>query len=471
MKRWKHQIEAVEFSRTRPNIMLKMAMGTGKTATAIDIIHTEPGPRVVLVVCPKSVQPTWEEQLRRWAPSPDEWMVVRTDGEERLTVKAQKVKQALSMAATMRKSIMIVTHYEIVHSTFMKDVLNRHKHWDFAIFDESHKLKGADSACSKWAANFVRQRNQSDILGMRVVRRIILLTGTPAHNTPADLYGQFRTLDPTILASTHQQFKNRYIQTDQYNRFIGMRNAEEFRRRIASVTFECGSDVISLPDSLDVDVNVKLDAKTTKMLRDMTAKLIAEYDGGIITAKNAMVSVLRLQQISNGCAPTIDESGAQKPKRIHTCKMNALRDLLESLGDQPVPVFCRFRSDLDMVREVSDELWGKGDYSELSGMTNDLQRWKDGHGHILGVQIQAGSAGVDLTRACVCICFSLSHSLGDYEQLRARIHRPGQTRNVTYYHMIGDGTVDRAIMATLKSKADTNEAVINNLRRDLEQYT
>ena len=84
---------------------------------------------------------------------------------------------------------------------------------------------------------------------------------------------------------------------------------------------------------------------------------------------------------------------------------------------------------------------------------------------MLAVQIQAGGVGVDLTRARYCCFYSPSFSLGDYEQARARVHRPGQTRKVTYIKLIAPDTVDERIYEALSSKKDVVRYVLETLGR------
>jgi len=83
---------------------------------------------------------------------------------------------------------------------------------------------------------------------------------------------------------------------------------------------------------------------------------------------------------------------------------------------------------------------------------------------VLAVQIRAGAEGVDLTRAAHCVFYSVSHSLGDYEQALARVHRPGQTRSVSYYHIVTRDTIDQSIYNALSRKASVIESVVSRLR-------
>jgi SNF2 family DNA or RNA helicase len=83
---------------------------------------------------------------------------------------------------------------------------------------------------------------------------------------------------------------------------------------------------------------------------------------------------------------------------------------------------------------------------------------------VLGVQIQSGGVGVDLTRTRYCIYYGVGYSLGDYQQSLARVHRPGQTRPVVYNHLVATGTVDEGVYAALDSKRDAVEAVIERMK-------
>ena len=96
---------------------------------------------------------------------------------------------------------------------------------------------------------------------------------------------------------------------------------------------------------------------------------------------------------------------------------------------------------------------------------NELAAWQAGQGNALVVQLKAGGLGVDLTRAHYQIYFSLDYNLGDYLQTRKRIHRPGQTRAVTYLHMIAAGTVDHAVYAALAKREEVATSVLAGLRR------
>jgi SNF2 family DNA or RNA helicase len=71
---------------------------------------------------------------------------------------------------------------------------------------------------------------------------------------------------------------------------------------------------------------------------------------------------------------------------------------------------------------------------------------------------------VDLTRARYSIYYSLSFSLGEYDQALSRVHRPGQTRPVEHIHLVARNTVDGKIMRALEARAEVVEAILAEIK-------
>jgi SNF2 family DNA or RNA helicase len=185
--------------------------------------------------------------------------------------------------------------------------------------------------------------------------------------------------------------------------------------------------------------------------------------GETVTAANKLVVVTRLQQATSGFG--VDVRGNAVAVCSENAKQRSLADLLEDL-DEPVVIFCKFRHDLEVAASVCKSL-GKS-WSELSGSSKQLSEWQEGATSVLIVQQQSGGCGIDLTRSAAAIYFSLSHSLGDYEQSLARLRRPGQTRTVRYWHLVATGTVDESIYAALDNKRDVADEVYRRLTRRKE---
>ena len=145
-------------------------------------------------------------------------------------------------------------------------------------------------------------------------------------------------------------------------------------------------------------------------------------------------------------------------EELNTAKADSLRDYLEDIDPQErVVVFCQFKHDLDSIRDVALSI-GRMSF-EVSGRENSLEHWKLKPGGVLAVQIQAGAEGIDMTCANHAVYFTLPHSLALYEQSKARLYRPGQTRPVSFVHLIASGTIDELMYISLLRKRGLIDAV------------
>jgi SNF2 family DNA or RNA helicase len=180
----------------------------------------------------------------------------------------------------------------------------------------------------------------------------------------------------------------------------------------------------------------------------------------MVTAANALVRLLRLEQITSGVV--MNDSG--EARVVDESKRQALESLLEDLpAEEPVVVFAVFKSDLASVH-LAAAATGRTS-GELSGDRDDLAAWQCGNPHptILAVQIQAGGVGIDLTRAHYAVYFSTGFNLGNYLQSRARLYRAGQTRPVMFYHLIATDTVDELVEEALAHRQDLVTSVLKEL--------
>jgi SNF2 family DNA or RNA helicase len=101
---------------------------------------------------------------------------------------------------------------------------------------------------------------------------------------------------------------------------------------------------------------------------------------------------------------------------------------------------------------------------ELSGNRNESEKWKKDLNGILAVQYQAGSEGVDLTYSNYLVYYSLTHSLMQYDQSMARVHRPNQKKVVTVIHLIIENSIDEEMLLSLRNKRNIIQDVMENGR-------
>ena len=493
---WPHQVAAFEAVRDRRACLIDGDMGSGKTAAAVALLEAdmrcggydpEPvkHPYRVLVLAPKSVLGVWPREIASHATSG--WTTWNGDVTSRTTGKpirnpsvarrAEALIEATKNAGLLRRPFMAVVGYEASWQGDMARLLLGTP-WDALITDESHRLKSPSGKASKHAAQIaarVRARGG----------RVLALTGTPMPHSPLDLWGQARVLDGgAALGTSYHRFCQRYGKGEtiwapggiQRTVYKGIRDdvIADFTERIAPLIHRIpreGLDAwLGLPDAIDVYRSVELDPATKKVYDDLESDLISRVGEGAITAANAMVLVLRLAQVASGYAPTIDVDGqrgdaVRLSKHPLPEKARLLADVLEDLPvREPIVVFCRFHHDLDAVEQVATAQGRR--YGELSGrrrggLTPEARMCPNVD--VLGCQIKSGGVGIDLTRARYGIYYTLGFELADYLQSRKRLHRPGQTRPVTYLHLLAEDTVEQSIYGALRSRQQVVDTVLQHL--------
>lgn len=456
---WPAQEEALARVISQPATMLDMEMGCGKTRVAVEAVMAIPEVRCALVVCPKAVMGVWPREISKYTDPYECVTFMRRAGE---TVRGTAARlwdflDAGSRAVTDSKTV-IVINYDSVWRKPLGDYLirlaDRHE-IDMVILDESHRAKAAGSKVSKYLA----------MLGRRVPRRLCL-SGTPMANSPLDVYGQYRFLDRSIFGTSHERFLQRYAVLGGPDRkfIVGYKDQQDLMDRFRSIAYTCHmsdvADRVKLPQALPPQViGVELPKRDMATLRDLERDFVAECAGGFVTASNMLVKLLRMQQVCAGFCEVVDgPMGEGEVRDLNQAKGDALQSVLHDLGPtERVVVFCVFRHDLDEVRHVAHSE-GRHCY-ELSGRAHELDGWAEDPGSVIAVQIQAGAEGVDMTCASHAVYFSLPHSLALYEQSRARLHRPGQSRPVSFLHLIAEGTVDEGMYGSLQRKRDVIDEI------------
>ena len=458
-KPWRHQIDAFLFTMERlvggaGATLLALEMGVGKTLVALMVLAALAARRV-LISCPLRVVPVWEQQIERHLDLPL-IVVSLDDGVSSVASKQKLAEEKLKLAEVTGRPLVIIINYDSLWRTPFADWAEKQQ-WDLIIADESHRLKAPGGKAS---LAFKRLRAHA--------RGRLALTGTPLPHSPLDAYAQFRFLNHSIFGPSFAAFRQKYAVMGGFQRkqVTGFQHLDELEALMKTITYRVSKDVLDLPPETHVTYHCELSAEALRVYRDLEDDFVAEVRDGRITVSNAMVKLLRLQQVAGGWVKTDDG----QYHRVDSAKQKLLADTLEDMGPhEPVVTFCRFHADLDAVHEAAK---AAGFLSlELSGRRDELKLWQDGQAQVLAVQISAGGVGVDLTRARYSIYYSLSFSLGEYDQALSRVHRPGQTRPVEHIHLVARNTVDRKIMRALEKRAEVVEAVLAEIQGGAEIKT
>jgi SNF2 family DNA or RNA helicase len=214
-------------------------------------------------------------------------------------------------------------------------------------------------------------------------------------------------------------------------------------------------------------IPVNLPDRVKVMYLDLVEEFMAEWEGGVISAKNAGVRRLRLLQLCGG----FTTEGAQ----IHDEKVRALRDYTKVLFEQgeSVVVYSRFTAEVEaayeQLRAVGyrafrvDGLVGRRDRRVATDALETRPRTPTA----ISFQVQAGSRALELVGAAETVYFSPPDGWVDYYQSLKRIQGPNQKRPVRYTHLLARGTVDVSVVRNLQRKEDAHAHLFENPRRYL----
>ncbi len=457
---WPHQKQALRFSYTRSGSLLWLPMGSGKSRIVVDYCNNDRrGP--VLIFAPLKVCAVWKSEFEKYAVT-DYKMLILDKGS--VSDRADLLLDNLT-----ENNLIAVVNYDICFMEPMAKALKSIS-WDIIILDECHRIKSHNGKQSLFIANLAQDR-----------RKIIGLSGTPLSTGQVarggkkigawlDIFGQARAINPNIFGVKWFPFIYTYGQwmKEPFPKLLDDLNVDMFNRKLSQFVFHVPEEKMaySLPDYTEQNIIVELSAKAYMIYQDMEDEMVAELDDDVFTASNALVKMLRLQQISGGFikqSDLITEDGIKitgKTEQVHTDKLDALQDLLFDIpADDKIVVFAQFTAEINAIASLNTHR----KVFFVRGGENTSDEWKQSTGGLLIVQIQAGSEGIDLTDARYCVYYSLCHSMKDYQQSRKRIHRPGQTRPVTYYHIIAKGTVDDLLYKAQATKQDAVNIVRDNL--------
>lgn len=463
-KPWEHQLKALEYLYQRDCGALYTIPGSGKTKVIIDLIVNR-GFKRVLVAAPKvPCKDVWVDEIQLHSDIPRKNIILLSemDGEQKAALLKTFNKPTKDEGTTV-----FICNYDSVWREPVRRVWFYKKlDIDCVVCDESHKIKSPGGKCSAFLAQLAKR-----------VQHRYAMTGTPLAESPEDVYAQYRFIDRSIFGTNFQVFCDRYVNYDLAasaskgyqvkDKNNPYKNLGELHEKMFSCAFSM-PPTVKLPKRTRMALEVPMDAKAEAVYDELVAEGAIELGDGYMTTENILTAIVRRQQVTSGYLALEDDDGEHWLERISTYRRTALLKLLQGIPQsEPVVVFAKFRKDLYSIRKVAERL-GEG-YSEVSGKEDSLSAWKAGKTRILGVQYGSGAEGINLTRAHICVFYSLDHSLAKYEQALKRIHRPGQKKPCIYYHMVATKsagkTVDQDILQSLKRKKSYVDLVMKGEKK------
>lgn len=501
-----------------PYYAVFLTMGGGKTLitlTALSIIQP-PGP--ILVVAPKAIAiGTWPEEVVTHN-FPVDCVVIdqhpATMGKNgrmrkpKARTKAERAELYDRIATDPPKLYTVSNHFleEMVEHYTTGTTKNPDiSAWPFwtVIVDESQTMKNAKTARFK-ALAAVRP----------AIGRLLLLSGTPASEEIGNIWAQVYLLDQgAALYDSEAMFRAQWFKPIRYGpnnqpvKWAALPGAEkEIYDRIRHLSVSQYDIDLNLPPQHFVDHQITPPADLLAAYRNFKKKFILSYqtspdqEPSDIIADNAAALYAKLMQFAAGALYLDDDEGntaqaveddeknqdsedadaspmqlqdqnsitSRQTLIVHNLKIAKLLEILEhhtATDGSPVIIAYRFNSDRERIMyHLTEYGYAPQVFDKSAEMKAEWNR-----GEIPIMLIHPASAGHGLNfqfGGHTLIWFSLPNSGEQYQQTNARLHRIGQTHEVTVHRILLDQTMDANLPAVLAQKARGEQALFRALHQE-----
>ena len=420
------------------------------TLTACDrLLHDylEDGP--VLVIAPKRVaENTWSKECSKWEHL-NHLRVVKIMG----TAK-QRQEALVGVFERPFADVYVINRENVV---WLVDHVG--KDWPFpvVVIDELSSFKSAQAKRFK-ALRRVRGR----------IRRLIGLTGTPRPNSLEDLWPEVYLLDQgERLGRTLSAFRARFLVPEKMNGHIVYSyrprdGAEaEVYDRLADLCMSIRKDdVLSLPGQIYEDVVLTPPPALLKQYKKFEREKVLECldESGDIIAGTEAALTNKLLQFANGAIYDMDGAVHE----LHDVKLDALEELVEAAGGDPVLVLYAYKHDAERIRRRIE--------CRALDTPDDIDAWNRGEIPVALAHPASCSHGLNLQDGGhITIWFGMTWNWEYYAQANERLNRPGQKHVCRVYHLIMEGTHDERVLKALKRKENGNATAMDALRLEIIQ--
>jgi len=336
--------------------------------------------------------------------------------------------------------------------------------WTTAVLDEAQAIKNATTQTARAA-----HRLRADAR--------VALSGTPIENHLGELWSLFRFLVPGLLG-TKRSFQGNFIKPVadvEGHAFQPGNPGRRLRERVRPFVLRREKRTVlrELPPRTELVLHVEPSDAQLAFLEALRRKDLRT----LADAKDHRFALLAalMRQRRACCAPELVSPRTKVP----SAKLEAFMQLVDELrdGGHRALVFSQF---VDLLALVRRDLDARGiPYRYLDGSTSPKQRerevasFQDGEGDLFLISLKAGGTGLNLTAADYVVHLDPWWNPAAEDQASDRAHRIGQTRPVTVYRLVLQGSVEEKILAIHDQKRSLAEGLLADaddadVRVDLE---
>ena len=477
-----YQRQCVIHQLTHPDSMLWLQMGLGKTpitlTTIVDRMNAGLVQKTLIFGPLRVIQAVWAREARKWSHTKHlRFSVVHGNKERRQTALFADADIYLTNYENMNWLAQELDHYYLSQDKQLP--------FDMVVYDEVSKLKNSTTLRMKGGTRDRKdRRGESYEIKVTGWRKILDhfkyrtgLTGTPASNGYLDLHGQFLAVDggerlgPFITHYKDSYFASDYMGWSYSPTELGKQAIE---KKISDITIKMDSaDYLDMPEIKEINMMVDLPPAARKAYEEVEKNMFTQLDTG------KEVEVFSRSSVSNKCLQFANgtpflSSESDEYEALHDAKLDALEEVLEEAGGQPVLCSYTFRPDAARIMKRFKKYKPVNLTATPSDQTEAIiDKWNRG-----GIKLMVGHPasmghGVDGLQdsGSILVWFGLNWSLELYEQMCGRLNRQGQTQSVSVIKILCRDTVDLAVADALSRKTDDQEGLKDALQRYRDGFT
>lgn len=440
-----YQVEGVNFLSQKKKAILGDEMGLGKS---IQSLMTIPTNGCAMVICRAGLKYNWYDEVKKWRtdldpvvingkgnfrwPNANEVIIINND------ILPSEFDPSRKDSATGKN----------ISTREFRNVIKRlhpQANNTILIIDEAHDYKN-------WKAARTRKVKELGLL----TKKVIGLTGSPLNNRPEDLYG---VLDTLGLA------KEVFRSWNNYQKLFGA-FYEHFPAHGRMVKKICwGKPNPIVPELLKRVMLRRLRKEVLPQLPEKTYTnlIVGEIDNQLKKKLDKMWAEWDTNISIEGELPPFHKFSEIRAQ-LSRIRIPAMLEYIENAEEQNVPLVV-FSAHLAPI----DALLFRPGWAVINGLTSPQKRqeivreFQAGNLKGIGVTIQAGGIGINLTHAWKGIFVDLDWSPAANWQAEDRICRIGQKSNkVEIVRMVSDHPLDLHLQKMLVDKMDTIHRAIDN---------
>lgn len=433
-----HQSDALAFLRRRQwRGALFLEPGLGKTRIGYELAKRA---RRTLVLAPLNpAEFVWPQQHREWGRDLS-FRLARGSPKERARILFDE------------RPDVAVLNYELLHWLYDEVRRRRRMPYELCILDESTHVKSGES---------IAFRAMKALLP--AFDAVVPMTGTPAENSLADIWGQLYMVDEgAALGERIGVFRERYCKPVMRENYVSWQVSRpaELRHAAAPLCFvRRASDCLDMPALTFRDVPFELAPSERKVYDRIKEKHVVPLDAPI-ALENAGVALDKLRQVTSGFV--YDEE--RVAHSIGDSKVNALRECIEEGFGRPMLVGFWYQGSKLKIRKALGDVPAIDRFTSSAEKRRLLRAWGRGDLPILLGQVKTVALGLNMQSPDSSVLFyDLPWSHGQHWQFIRRVWRQGQKTRVIVRRLVARRTVDGYVAYVLRQKQQAESDLFSTI--------